>query len=258
MPATSPSDRPGGVGGPHVPRPVARPGVAGRSGTSSGRRRSGCWTPCRAQGGGRHRHRGRAGGRGSLGLRPRRRRGPRAAEPRRPRDDRRALENDTTTLVLVWENLWATGFADAVRAARRQRAGPRPGATGRRRASPAGRRARGRPRRSAGHEAPVRPGPARSRTAGHDCPHRRRRRHGHGGRGSCRRRTAGGGAAAAPGGADPEQLQEMHLQARIDARSARRPGRPRRLPGSRTGARSVDDLHAQLTKLGELRTRPAC
>ncbi len=27
-----------------------------------------------------------------------------------------ALQNDTTTLVLVWENLWASGFADAVRA----------------------------------------------------------------------------------------------------------------------------------------------
>jgi Family of unknown function (DUF6325) len=27
------------------------------------------------------------------------------------------LANDTTTLVLVWENLWAAGFADAVRAA---------------------------------------------------------------------------------------------------------------------------------------------
>ena len=26
------------------------------------------------------------------------------------------LANDTTTLVLVWENLWASGFADAVRA----------------------------------------------------------------------------------------------------------------------------------------------
>src|SRR5690348_11947455 len=26
-----------------------------------------------------------------------------------------SLENDTTTLVLVWENLWAGGFADAVR-----------------------------------------------------------------------------------------------------------------------------------------------
>ena len=26
------------------------------------------------------------------------------------------LANDTTTLVLVWENLWAAGFADAVRA----------------------------------------------------------------------------------------------------------------------------------------------
>jgi hypothetical protein len=26
------------------------------------------------------------------------------------------LENDTTTLVLVWENLWAAGFAGAVRA----------------------------------------------------------------------------------------------------------------------------------------------
>ena len=25
------------------------------------------------------------------------------------------LENDTTTLVVVWENLWATAFADAVR-----------------------------------------------------------------------------------------------------------------------------------------------
>ncbi len=27
-----------------------------------------------------------------------------------------ALQNDTTTLVLVWENLWASAFADAVRA----------------------------------------------------------------------------------------------------------------------------------------------
>ena len=27
-----------------------------------------------------------------------------------------SLEDDTTTLVLVWENLWASGFADAVRA----------------------------------------------------------------------------------------------------------------------------------------------
>ena len=26
-----------------------------------------------------------------------------------------SLENDTTTLVLVWENLWANGFAEAVR-----------------------------------------------------------------------------------------------------------------------------------------------
>ena len=26
-----------------------------------------------------------------------------------------SLQNDTTTLVLVWENLWASGFADAVR-----------------------------------------------------------------------------------------------------------------------------------------------
>jgi hypothetical protein len=26
-----------------------------------------------------------------------------------------SLENDTTTLVLVWESLWASGFADAVR-----------------------------------------------------------------------------------------------------------------------------------------------
>jgi len=27
-----------------------------------------------------------------------------------------SLQDDTTTLVLVWENLWASGFADAVRA----------------------------------------------------------------------------------------------------------------------------------------------
>lgn len=27
-----------------------------------------------------------------------------------------SLDNDTTTLVLVWENLWATAFADGVRA----------------------------------------------------------------------------------------------------------------------------------------------
>ena len=26
-----------------------------------------------------------------------------------------SLQNDSTTLVLVWENLWASGFADAVR-----------------------------------------------------------------------------------------------------------------------------------------------
>jgi len=26
-----------------------------------------------------------------------------------------SLERDTTTLVLIWENLWATGFAEAVR-----------------------------------------------------------------------------------------------------------------------------------------------
>ncbi len=27
-----------------------------------------------------------------------------------------SLQDDTTTLVLVWENLWASGFAEAVRA----------------------------------------------------------------------------------------------------------------------------------------------
>ena len=48
--------------------------------------------------------------------------------------------------------------------------------------------------------------------------------------------------------ADREQLQEMQLQARVDSQVAQALGRH-----PAPAAPSVDDLHAQLTKLGELR-----
>lgn len=51
---------------------------------------------------------------------------------------------------------------------------------------------------------------------------------------------------------DRQQLEEMRLQARVDAQVAdavQRAGAPAAAP-----AMSVDDLHAQLTKLGELRS----
>jgi Short C-terminal domain len=51
--------------------------------------------------------------------------------------------------------------------------------------------------------------------------------------------------------ADRAQLQEMQLQARIDAQVGDALGR--QAPPAPAAARSVDDLHAQLMKLGELR-----
>lgn len=54
--------------------------------------------------------------------------------------------------------------------------------------------------------------------------------------------------------ADREQLQELQLQARVDAQVAQAVGRmPAAAPAPAAAAASVDDLHAQLTKLGELR-----
>ena len=56
--------------------------------------------------------------------------------------------------------------------------------------------------------------------------------------------------------ADREQLREMQLQERVDARVAEAVGRaqpPGPPPGGAGAAVSVDDLHIQLTKLGELR-----
>jgi hypothetical protein len=52
--------------------------------------------------------------------------------------------------------------------------------------------------------------------------------------------------------ADRERLQEMQLQARVDAQVGEALGR-HSAPAPAPSARSVDDLHAQLTKLGELR-----
>ncbi|MBL8925244.1 MAG: SHOCT domain-containing protein [Pseudonocardia sp.] len=50
-----------------------------------------------------------------------------------------------------------------------------------------------------------------------------------------------------------EQLRQMQLQAQIDAQvDARMAGAPA-APAATPGRPSVDDLHAQLTKLGELR-----
>jgi hypothetical protein len=54
--------------------------------------------------------------------------------------------------------------------------------------------------------------------------------------------------------ADREQLQEMQLQARVDAQVGEALGRhAAQAQAPAPAARSVDDLHAQLTKLGELR-----
>jgi hypothetical protein len=52
--------------------------------------------------------------------------------------------------------------------------------------------------------------------------------------------------------ADRQQLQEMQMQARVDAQVGAAMDR-QAPPMAAPAARSVDDLHTQLTKLGELR-----
>jgi Short C-terminal domain len=53
--------------------------------------------------------------------------------------------------------------------------------------------------------------------------------------------------------ADRQQLQEMQMQARVHAQVDEALGRQAAAPAPAPAGRSVDDLHAQLTKLGELR-----